>query len=164
MKTIEIKLYQFNELGKDAKDKVLYNLYDINVNYEWWETTYEDAANIGLKLTEFDIDRNRHVKGEFNLSACEVAANIFRDHGETGKTYKTASDFMEEWQPVFNEYMKTEEGEDELMELEEDFLSLLLEDYFILLQNDYEYRTSEKAIIETIECNEYDFLIDGTMY
>ena len=164
MKTIEIEIYKFNELSEEAKETALNKLYDINVDNNWWEFTFEDAANIGLKLIEFDLDRNRHAKGEFNLAACEVAANIFKDHGEMTETYKTTFDFMEEWQPVFNEYMKTEEGEDELMELEEDYLSSLLEDYSIMLQNEYEYRTSEKAIIETIECNEYDFLIDGTMY
>ena len=80
------------------------------------------------------------------------------------KTYKTAVKFMGEWQPVFNTYMETEEGEDKLIEIEGDFLNSLCGDYLIMLRNDYEYMTSEDAIIETIEANEYEFTVDGKRF
>ena len=123
---------------------------------------------IGLKITEFDLERNRHCKGQFNLSACEVAQNIFNEHGESCETFKTATKFMEEWQPIFSDYMdefhkdyESGESEDKMMELEEEFLHDLLEDYSIMLQHEYEYLTSEEAIIETIKANEYEFLETG---
>src|SRR6187402_1337977 len=42
MKVINLKLYQFKELDRKAKENAL-NLYrDINVNFNWWESVYED--------------------------------------------------------------------------------------------------------------------------
>ncbi len=164
MRTIRTKIYKFEELNKDAQQKAVENLYDINVMFNWWENVYEDAANIGLKITGFDIDRGSYVNGDFNLSASEVAANIFRDYGESCSTYKTAAEFMEEWTPVFSKYMETEDGEDILMDIEERFLKSICEDYRIILKNEYEYLSSEDAIKETIESNGYEFKQDGTRY
>lgn len=171
MKTIEIKLYKFNELSKEAQQKAIERLFDINVNYEWWDYTFEDAANIGIKLESFNLDRNRHAKGEFLLSANEVAANIIKDHGEQCSTYKTAQKFMEVWQPVFDSYMdessenyESQESEEKLQEIESDFLNSLLEDYSVILQNESEYLQSDTSIIETIQANDYDFTEDGKIY
>lgn len=170
MRTIRIKLYKFSELSKDAQEKAIESLSDINVDYDWWEFIYEDAKNIGLRITSFDLDRNRHAKGEFMLAANEVAQNIFNEHGEGCETYKTAKSFMEEWQPVFNNYIdethedyESSDSEDKLQDMENEFLKSLLEDYSIMLQKEYEYETSDKAIIETIEANEYEFTKDGKL-
>lgn len=171
MKTIKINLYLFAELSEEAKQKAIEKNYSINVEHgEWWDGTYMDAENIGLKLEHFDLDRNRHATGQFTLSAAEVAANIMRDHGPDCETYKTAEAFLEEFNPVFGAYMdesnikfETREAEDELMELEEEFLKSLLEDYSIILQHESEYLMSKEAIIETFEANEYTFEEDGTM-
>lgn len=168
MRTITKNLYQFEELSEEAKQKAVTTLYDINVGHHWWDCTYEDAANIGLKITGFGLDRDRHAEGEFILSACEVAQNIFNNHGETCDTFKTATDFMQNWQPVFNEYMDENSGhyeshdhEQTMLELEAEFLKYLLEDYSIILQNESEYLMSDEAIIETIHANEYEFDEDG---
>lgn len=163
-RTIRTKVYKFDELNENAKQKAIEWGSDLNVDYDWWESVYEDAANIGLKITKFDIDRGSYCKGNFTIAANEVAANIFRDHGEQCETYKTAFAFMEEWQPVFGTYMETEEGEQKLMDIENDFETNLLEDYRIMLQKEYEYQTSEAAIIETIQANEYEFTEDGRRF
>lgn len=170
-KVIKTTVYSFKELPKEIQEKVLEKECYINVEYhEWWDGTFDDAKRIGLKLTGFDLDRNRHAKGEFLLSANEVAQNIFNEHGEMCETYKTAKNFMEEWQPVFNDYMdetsenyESRELENELQDLEDEFLKNICEDYSIMLQKECEYLTSEEAIIETIEVNEYTFTIEGKM-
>lgn len=166
-----INLYKFNELSEEAKQNAIDKLIDINVSHSWWEFIYEDANIIGLKLKSFDLDRNRHATGEFLLSACEVAQNIFNNHGETCDTRKTAEEFMQDWQPVFNDYMdensenyESSELEDKLIDLEGEFLQSILEDYSIMLQEEYEYLTSEEAIIETIEANNYEFTEEGEIY
>jgi hypothetical protein len=171
MKTIEIKLYKFNELSEEAKQTAIEKNIDINLLEDWYDSICEDAKNIGLKITSFDLDRNRNAKGDFLLSACEVAQNILNEHVESCETYKTAQSFMEDWQPVFNDYMNEEsenyesrELEDEMQDLEDDFLKSLCEDYSIMLQNEYEYLYSDEAIIETIEANDYDFTEDGSRY
>ena len=168
MRTIQVNLYKFEELSEEAKQKAIENLYEINVYFDWWECTYDDAIRIGLRITGFDLDRNRHAKGKFLLSANEVAQNILNEHGEQCETYKTASEFLEEWNPIFAEYMdensehyESYEREQELIDLENDFLNSLLEDYSIILQKEYEYLMSEEAIIETIEANEFEFYEDG---
>ena len=170
MRKIETTVYFFNELSEAAKQKAIENLSDINVSHNWWEFTYDDAKEIGLKITEFELDRNRYATGEFLLSACEVAQNIFNNHGEECETYKTAQKFMEIWQPVFDDYMneestnfESEESEGHLQELEDEFLKDLVEDYSIMLQDESEYLQSDESIIETIEANEYEFTENGKL-
>jgi hypothetical protein len=167
---IEKVLYKFEELPENIKQKAIENLYDINTNFDWWQFVFEDAENIGLKITEFDVDRGNFCKGVFTLSANEVAQNILNEHGEHCETYKTSKSFMDEWQLVYNDYLdekspkyESQESEDKLMELEDDFLKSLLEDYRIMLSNEYEYQTSEEAIIETINANEYEFDENGKL-
>ena len=170
MRTIEVKIFKFNELNEKAKQNTISNLSDINIDHNWWEFIYEDAENIGLKIMSFDLDRNRHAKGEFILNAPEVAQNILSNHGKECETYKTAESFLEVWQPIFNAYMDEEsekyessESEDEMQELEDDFFNSLLEDYSIILQNACDYLQSDESIIDTIEANDYEFTEDGEM-
>jgi hypothetical protein len=165
MKTNEVKLYSFDELLEDAKQKAIEKLYDINVDFDWWESTYEDAEQIGLKINGFDLDRNRHAEGEFINSAPEVAEAIIKNHGKDCETYKTAKTFLND----LNDITSKEENiknvnEDDIEELENEFLKSILEDYSIILENECEYLQSEEAIIETIKANEYDFTEDGELY
>jgi len=168
MRTTEKNVYTFDELSEDMQEKAIENLYDINTDFDWWESTYDDAENIGLKITSSDVYRYRHANGELNLAANEVAANIFRDHGEGCDTYKTAEAFMDEWEPLFAEYMdetgekyESAETESDLQDLESEFLENLLDDYSIMLQKEFEYLQSEEAIKETIEANQYEFTVNG---
>lgn len=174
MKTITINLYSFDELNEKAKEKAISNLSDINVSHDWWDCTYMDAENIGLKITSFDLDRNRGAKGKFLTSGCEVAEKIMSEHGETCETFKTAEQFLSDWANLVIKYSdgitcdKVAEGneydfDNEANDLEEEFLNSLLEDYSIILQKESEYLQSEAAIIETIEANGYTFEEDGTL-
>jgi hypothetical protein len=169
MRTIEVKLYQFNELSAEAKEKAIENLIDINVGHEWWEFTYEDAKQIGLKITGFDLDRNRHATGEFIDNAYDCEHAILKNHGKDCETYKTAQNYLNERA----ELEKQLEPEDEINpfydsvaeieDLDDEFLKSILEDYSQMLQNEYEYLMSEEAIIDTIEANEYEFTEDGEL-
>lgn len=166
IKITETKVYKFDELTEEQKDKVIEKHCDINIDYEWWQFVYEDAEQIGLKITGFDLDRNRHAEGSFLLSADEVAANIIRDHGEQCETYKTAQNYLDEKNnnPMPDDDSdEFSEWEDKMLELDDEFLKSLLEDYSIMLQKEYEYRTSEEAIIETIQANDYEFDVDGNI-
>lgn len=163
-------LYKFDELSETAKENAINNLSDINVDYKWWESEHEDAEQVEITITSFDLDRNRHATGKFNCPACEVAQNIFNNHGETCETYKTAESFMEEWQPIFDSYMdetsdnyESRESENKLQDLEDEFLQSIIEDYSIMLQHQYEYLCSEEVITESILANEYEFTEDGEL-
>ncbi len=174
MKTKTITLYEFKELSEDAKEKAINQLWDINVNHEWWDCLYGDAEIIGLKLTEFDLDRNRHAKGKLLVSLSECCELIINEHGPDCITRKTAEDYLKQWVELVKKYsdgVHTDEVAehnypkfDHLAdELESDFTNSILEDYSILLQNEYEYLTSKEQIIETIEANEYTFTEDGKL-
>ena len=154
MKTIKIDLYSFKELSKEAKAKVISKLSDINVDHKWYDFTYEDAENIGLKIEESDWEYAT-AKGEFTMSAPEVAEKIKEGHGKKCETYKIASAFLNS--------IEGEKDDDKLTELEDLFLRVLLKEYGKMLREEWLYLQSEKAIIETIESNEYTFEADGKM-
>jgi len=159
MKTIEIILYKFDELSEAAQQNAINKLSDINVDYDWWESTYQDAQSIGLKITSFDLDRNRHADGHFLKSSLEVAELIKENHGESCNTYSLADGFLAAYDNILND----EENQD-LDEVENEFLKELLEEYSIILQNESEYLQSDDAIKETILANDYDFTENGKLY
>lgn len=174
MRTKEITLYQFKELSEESQQKAIEKLWDLNVTHDWWESVYEDAERIGLKITEFDLDRNRYVKGNLLVSGYECAELIIKNHGKDCNTYKTASQFLIDWSKLVAKYSDgitldkvTEENENDFdnaaNELESEFENSLLEDYSIILQNEYEFLTSRQAIVEAIEANEYEFTEDGEL-
>jgi hypothetical protein len=171
MRTVRTKVYQFSELSEQAKEKAIEQFSDINVDFEWWDGIYMDAENIGLNITSFDLDRNRHAKGEFIVSGYDCAEKILDTHGKDCETYKTAHSFLQEYKTAESLFLADEENdgfyfehEEESGELEEEFLRSILEDYSIMLQNDFEYQQSDEAIIETIEANHYEFTKDGNRF
>lgn len=166
--TITRNLYTFSELSEKAKDKARVWWREAAYGDKWWEAVYDDAERIGLKITSFDTGRGDDITGEFTLSACEVAANITRDHGETCDTFKTAEAFLKEWNPVYADYLdeksekyESREAEEEMMELEEEFIKNLLEDYLSSLRKEVEWYYGDEHIEEAIRCNEYEFTEGG---
>lgn len=171
MRTVEMKVFTFDELSEKAKEKAIGNLRHINVDYNWWEFVYEDAKNVGLKIESFDLDRNLHCVISPYVSAVECAENILNQHGETCSTYQIAEAFLESYQEPFSRYMdessddyESSELEDELMYLEEEFLNDMSNEYASILQREYEYLYSDEAIVETIRANEYEFTEDGELF
>jgi len=168
MRTIETKVYLFNELNEAGKQNAI-NLNDvINVNFDWWECTYEDASNIGLKITSFDLDRGRHAEGNFIFEAKDVIDAILENHGESCETYKTATEFKKKLFPLIEKESKLEyrnyDLEAEIEDLTDEFLQSILEDYSIILQEESEYLQSDEYIIETIIANQYEFTEEGNIF
>ena len=156
MKKIEITVYAFSELSDKAKAKVLSQFCDINVDYDWWQFTYEDAERIGLKIAGFDCER-RNVKLELCISIEDCCAKIIAEHGEGCDTYKLAQETLTSLQGI-------EEDSDDYDYISSEFLRDISECYISMLREEYEYLTSEEAIIETIAANNYTFLENGTQY
>lgn len=185
MKTITVNtdVYKFDELSESAKENAINELSDINVYYNWWDCTYEDALQVGITITEFDLDRNRHAKTTI-YNPIETAELIMENHGVDCTTYKTAQAFLNEVKPltvkrekildilnrhnVSNWFDKLDniqqELNDTIQDLEDDFKQSITEDYSIMLQHEYEYLSSSESIIETIEANDYDFTINGKLF
>ena len=95
MRTEEINIYQFSELSEDAKQKALENLSDINLGYEWWESTFYDAKQVGIEITGFDIYRRYIITKKINLEfTCD---EILKNHGETCETYSLAENVLKKY-------------------------------------------------------------------
>ena len=63
MRTIEIKVYKFEELDKQTKEKVIENYRYINVEDTfWYECIKEDFSTLGLEIQAFDLDRGGYAK------------------------------------------------------------------------------------------------------
>lgn len=164
MRILEMKVYPFNELTEDAKQKAIEKLYDINFFDGWYEDIYFDAANIGLKIEGFELDRGSYCEGVLTAPAETVIEKILAEHGDTCETYKTADQYQKKFAAVkMKEKLLNEDDEDMREDLTSEFVDALLEDFRVILQQEYDYRTSEEAIIEAIEANDYEFEEDGTL-
>jgi len=168
------ELFTFEELEPQAQQKALESCWDWNVSEEWWESTYEDAANVGLKITHFDADRQDiGIKLKEWADVFDVVRLIAENHGEDCGTFKAATEFNKDYATLVAKHSDgvtlekvAEDNEhdfdNDLEELEKDFLKTMGEEYLSILRKEYDYQTSEEAIKESIEANEVEFLEDGT--
>lgn len=179
--TRERTLYKFDELDERAQEKALESFWDLNVDHDWWDYIYSDAANIGLKITEFDTYRNT-ISGELTdylLDSCKL---IRKNHGRECETFKTAKDYLNQYIAAFVKWREVEQSSevddefqnwkpidcleefkwtDEAREIEEEYRKALLEDYLSILRGGYDHLTSEENIKESIRANDYLFTEDG---
>jgi hypothetical protein len=148
MRTIEIKLFQYDELPtEDAKEKAREWFAQGLFDFEWWNCIYEDAENIGLKITSFDCYQHE-IDGKLQTSVNEVARKIRAEHGKQCGTYKLA---------MTVDLHKANDDEDQIKE----FKRALLQEYLAMLDREAEYMESRESIEENIRCNEYEFTEDG---
>ncbi len=173
VRVIETPVFNFEDLDDKAKD-VARNWYrEGALDHDWWDSTFEDAETIGLKITSFEIDRGRYAEGEFKFfgGAEQCAGLILQNHGDQCETYKTAKQYLADLAKL-NAEIEAVDGDDETNceyetwqdkrgELNDEFLKSLLEDYSIMLQQECDYLLSDEAVDESIEANEYTFTAEG---
>lgn len=174
MRTKTINVYSFEELSDKAKKKVIEKFYDINTDYDWYELTNEEQCeelvNLGYNepkilfsgfasqgdgacFTCTSIDFQKFMGGKYK--DVDISANIthsWRYYFATSTTVNL-EDNGNLSQEQYDEIEKDIENERE--QLGNKFYRQLEKEYYAL--------TSEKAIIETIEANEYEFDEDGNM-
>lgn len=193
MRQETINIFTFEELSEEAQEKVLQEFWDINVNYEWWEFIYDDAKNVGVEIDGFDIGRGNRISGSID-DLETVCNKIIIEHGESTETAILALEYLDKFivlnarldraVDVMDEIDRRyedlnpekadrvydtadgiiEDCEDTIQDLAEEFEREILECYLTILRKEYEYLTSEEAIIETIQANEYEFTEDGSQY
>jgi hypothetical protein len=160
---IEIKtVYKYDELTEEQKEKVLSNLWYLNVDHEWWDYLYDEAKELGFKITSFDIDHGYCIIKLID-SCWKIADKIIKNHGETCETYINAQKFLENYNQLVINYSedKEQEFDDKADELEKKFKIALQNDYLSLLKKEYKYLTSKESIEESIKSNEYKFDENG---
>lgn len=173
----ETKVFKFNELSEEAQENALEKLYDLNVDYEWYEGEldyYKDEweKNYGITFDKayFDLDRAHYlyfdkahiVDGEklVKIAKCRKLTRAYHQGdvelyfdnvhfgGGVGRT-NLEINYPENivCNFDFNEWFKD-----------------ITEELLRQLGKQYDYLTSREAIVETIEANDYEFTEDGDLY
>ena len=159
--------YKFDELSDEAKEYAVRDFYDINVSHEWWESIYDDAKNVGIKIMGFDIDRGNYIETRLIYDIDFTVHSILKSHGEETDIYKLAKQYDTDKTQLLEKYAAEIAEEDfydfdnDLDDQDAEFTRAIGEEYLSLLRQEYEYLTSTEAIIETIQANDYEFDENG---
>ena len=164
MKTIEIKVYKFDELDKQTREKVIENYRYINVdNTFWYDWIKEDFIRLGLEIQGFDIGSGNAVKIYIdNLE--ETSKSILHEFGDSVAIKQTAKNYINEYEKIQANFKEDEDIEREVELLDEQYEKEYSEDILSYLRSNYDWEISDEAILETIEANEYDFTTEGKIY
>lgn len=187
MRTKEITVYGFSELADDIQENVLNHFRDINTDYQWYDCLFDDWREkleaYGFTAPEIhfsgfysqgdgacfdagiDLDRAfdryleefplKHVEG-FRAFLYECGARIITtnhryshwntrsieyDSGHSGKRLNSRLDHFIDW----------------LEAKRKEFSQAIYRD----LENEYDYLTSDEAVRDSIEANDYEFTATG---
>ena len=180
MRTIEMQAYKFNELDEQTKLQVVEDNIHINVEFDWWDCTYETLRECGIKVNSFDIGRRQECEIEFLESGHEVATNIIDTFGEAMDIVRDAKNFIKDRDALLKKYGEGNEiigysvkglydpfifyeFDEEESILEDEFKRELSCEILDWLRSEYEHLTSEEAIIETIEAHDIEFTEEGKL-
>jgi hypothetical protein len=137
-----VKTYlKFDELTDKQKAKVLDNLRYINVNYDWYEYTIEEFEAKLKKLGFYDI------KTEFSGFWSQGDGACFTAKHKRGTIYK-------------GQYTRYSHANTMSCDESDVLLAVakrLTNGLYKTLKNEYEYLTSNDAVKDTIEANDYEF-------
>ena len=165
MREVTVKVYQYSELSDKAKEKARQWFLEGMDSY-WYDSTYEDAKQVGIEITGFDIDRGSYCNIEFIKTPEKIAGYIIGNHGNICDTYKDSETFISALNQLKIKYpsddeRNSDEYEEASEELVAEYKNALSQSYLVMLRKEYEYQTSEECIAEGMEANEYEFTEDG---
>ena len=174
MREITVKVYAFAELSEAAQERALNAFRDINVEFNWWEDSYYTIRTAG-KLIGLDIDRiyfdtdlycifdasYEYVRGAVKAVKAEFSRatdlhEVAKDLQALQRRHFYSLSCNVSSQRVSNSYSCFRFGEDyecDLGDIIDDFAYWA----WVLLRDEYEYLTSDEAVKEMIEANEYEF-------
>lgn len=179
-------VFSFDELSKESQEKAIEKLRDINVDYDGWhDCVIEDEQS---RLEELGYNNVKIGYRGFWSQGDGAHFTATVDIAKFLKTHKLVSKYRKVYKESDNctitikhrghyehemcmytdseAYGMSEAVEDELVKLEEYIINEARDEarkIYKMLEKEYDYLTSDEAIIETIKCNEYTFLENGTM-
>ena len=157
MTTKTINCYNFDELSPEIQDRLVCEHRYVHVDYfDWYHSVYDDAKEIGLRITAFDLDR-QHIEGDLFFDGFDVAQKIILNHGEHCETHKLSVQFLSDYKNLPDD----DDFEYLANELEEEFLKSLLEEYLVILRHDFEYHTSDEAVLDYLKNSDCVYDING---
>jgi hypothetical protein len=171
MRTAQINYYKFDELSDKAKERALDWWRQGALDHDWWESIYDDAARVGIKITGFDTGRSCEITGEFINTPDDTAAKILAEYGDGSDSIAAEA---RHYQKALAEFMATAEKDEygelstyaleaDKEDIEKEFLRAVLENYLVALREEVDHLQSEEAAEETIRANEYEFTEDGAI-
>jgi hypothetical protein len=157
MRKIEVMLYEFSELSEAAKERAIERFRDFNVDYEWWSSSYDGMAECGVVIHEFDTYRGT-IRSVID-DKYETAKSVISDWGETMGLHVLSKQFLLDREALVEKY-----GDDaDLDNLESEYHHDINQEMLKMLREEYEYLTSDEAVINSIEINNYEFTEKGTL-
>ena len=164
MKTIEINVYKFKELDKQTQRKVIENYRHINVDdFQWYDWIKDDFNRLGLEIQEFDLGRRNYAK-IYIENFEDTSKNIIEEFGDSVLIKQTAKNYINEYEKIQANFKEDEDIEREVELLDEQYEKEYSEDILSYLRSNYDWETSDEAIYQTIEANDYDFTTNGKIY
>ena len=181
MREMSVMVYSFDELSEDAQERAINDLRHVDVDGDWYEYSYDTIRTagklLGLEIGDihFDTDLYCIFDAQYQYVRGAVKA-VHAEFPQDTKLYGIANDLQALQRRHFyslscavkegrsmNYYRCFRFGE----YYECDALGDILDDFThwarILLRDEYEYLTSDEAVKEMIEANEYEFTEDGKL-
>ena len=180
------EVYKFSELSEEAREKALIQLYDINVFHDWYRdeldyyaTQWEEEYGITFKPEDvcFDLDNRRSLYFHGNSIEVVNQEKFIKYHklGRQLRYREVRFDFDTHYygggdgrtsleMTIYDDDDIKQRPELDLPVDFDDWFRSICEDLISDLRKQYEYITSEEAIIETIEINDYGFTEDGELF
>lgn len=170
MRTIETRIYRYEELDGFAQRKALAHFSDINLDTDWWQPTYETWHEIGVVIKSFDLYK-KHINLDLMYSFEDTATSFISYFGENHEGYKFAQDFLmhkkkldKTYENSFDEFGECQEYDEELEIACRFFYADLKDSIYTWLDAEWEYLQSEEAVEESIIANEIEFTKDGRVF
>ena len=159
MRTTEVKLYQFEELSTEAKEKAIEENRTINVNWEWSDCTCESMKEAGVKINSFDIyHRDINITIE---DSHETALRIIENFGEAMEVVTLSKQFIKDRDALIK---RLGEGNDIAgYSVKEEFIDEYDEE-IEYLEEEYRYLQTDETVAETLIANDYEFTEEGAIY
>lgn len=167
MKQLTINAFAFDELSDKAKDKARNWMREcVGESYDWADSTKDDAENVGLKITGWNLDRGSVCTLQFTETHERVAELIKENHGEGCDTRQAAGAYRAGVARIKfameDGGMNEEEEQDARSQNEAEFQTALEACYLKMLREAWEYEMSDEGIDETINANDYLFTEQGS--
>ena len=172
MKTIETTLYQFEELSAESRQKAIETNSTINIDFDWWDCTYEGMREMGVEINSFDI---YHRDISITIEDSEYTARqIVKNYGEGMEVFMSSKQFIKDRDALVKrlgegndidgysvKHENWSEFDEEIEILEEEYRREIAENIFTWLYEEYDYLQSEESIAQALVDNEYEFTKDG---
>ena len=83
VETTTRNIYTWDELNEKQQEKAIEKLWDLNVDYDWWDGVYEDASSVGLTISGFYHSHAMKCDVELDWSGCTWPTRFWNFTGQT---------------------------------------------------------------------------------